>query len=69
MEENGGPEMRVSRRESRDRVGQHVRFSKEKMMFAKSAKQNFSTEIFRIAKVIVRRSRPIYELKDLNGSV
>jgi len=37
------------------RVGQYVRISREKMRFAKSAEQNFSTEIFRIAKVIDRR--------------
>jgi len=36
-------------------VGQHVRISKEKMKFAKSGEQNFSTEIFRITKVIERR--------------
>ena len=34
------------------RLGQYVRISKEKMKFAKSAEQNFSTEIFRFAKVI-----------------
>jgi len=50
------------------RVGQHVRVSREKMKFAKNAKQNFSTEIFRIAKVIERRPRPLYELEDLNGT-
>jgi len=33
-------------------VGQHVRISKEKMKFAKSGEQNFSTEIFRITTVI-----------------
>jgi len=32
------------------RVGQHVRISKEKMRFAKAAEQNFSTEIFKVAK-------------------
>jgi len=48
------------------RVGQHVRISKEKMKFAKSAEQNFGTEIFRIANVIERRSRTLYELEDLN---
>jgi len=47
-------------------VGQHVRISKEKMRFAKSAEQNFSTEIFRIIKVIRRTPRPVYELEDLN---
>jgi len=50
------------------RAGQHVRISKEKMKFAKGAEQNFSTEIFRIAKVIERRPRPLYELKDLNDT-
>ena len=49
-------------------AGQHVRISKEKMNFAKGAEQNFSTEIFRIAKVIERRPRPLYELKDLNDT-
>jgi len=48
------------------RLGQHVRIRKEKMKFVKSAEQNFSTEIFRIAKVIERRPRPLYELEDLN---
>jgi len=44
-----------------------VRISKEKAKFAKSAEQNFSTEIFRIAKVIPRNPRPVYELEDLNN--
>ena len=50
------------------RAGQHVRMSKEKMKFAKGVEQNFSMEIFRIAKVIERRPRPLYELKDLNDT-
>jgi hypothetical protein len=50
------------------RVGQHVRISKEKMKFAKAAEQNFSTEIFRIVKLIHRRPRVVYELEDLNGT-
>jgi len=53
MEENGGPEIGV-------RVA--------KVEFAKNAEPNFSTEIFRIAKVIERRPRPLYELEDLNGT-
>ena len=36
------------------------------MKFAKSDEQNFSTEVFRIAKVIERRPRAVYELEDLN---
>jgi len=46
------------------RVGQHVRISREKMNFAKSAEQHLSTQLFLIAKVIERRPRPLYELKD-----
>ena len=46
------------------RVGHDVRISKEYMKLAKSAEQNFSTEIFGIAKVIERHPRPIYELGD-----
>ena len=47
-------------------VGQHVRISKENMKSAKVSEQLFSTEIFRISKVIDRRPRPVYELEDLN---
>jgi len=47
-------------------AGQHVPISKEKMKFAKGGEQNFSTEIFRITKVLERRQRPVYELVDLN---
>jgi len=43
-----------------------VRIRKEKMPFAKAADQNFSTEIFRVAKVIERRPRAVSELEDLN---
>ena len=50
------------------RVAQHVSISKEKMKFAKAAEHNFSTEIFRIVKVIHRRPRVVYELEDLNGT-
>ena len=49
-------------------VGQHVRVSKEKMLFAKAAEQNFRTEIFRVAKVIYRRPRAVYVLQDINGT-
>jgi hypothetical protein len=47
-------------------VGQHVRISKEKMKFAKGSEQNYSTEIFRVVKVINRTPRSVYELEDLN---
>jgi len=50
-------------------VGQHVRIGKEKAKFAKSAKQNFSTEVFRIIKMLHRTPRPVYELEDLKRKV
>jgi len=50
-------------------AGQHVRISKEKMSFGKGGEQNYTTEIFRIIKVIRRTPRPAYELEDLNGKV
>jgi len=36
------------------------------MKFAMGGEQTFSTEIFRITKVIERRPRPVYEFEDLN---
>jgi len=50
------------------RARQNVCISKEMMKFVKCGEQNFSTETFRIAKVIERRPRPVYELEDLNRS-
>jgi acetyl-CoA carboxylase carboxyltransferase component len=50
-------------------VGQLVRISKEKVKFTKSAEQNYTTEVFRIIKVIPRNPRPVYELEDLNNKV
>jgi len=50
------------------RVGLHVCISKEKMRFAKAAEQNFSSEFFRVAKVIDRWPHAVYELEDLNGT-
>jgi len=47
------------------RVVQHVRTSKKKIKLAKLGEQNFSTEMFRIAKVIERRPRPFYDLEDI----
>jgi len=65
MEEDGGQDKRSVRvAKAKFRTGQHVRISK----FAKGVEQNFSTELFRIAKVIERRPRPLYELKDLNDT-
>jgi transposase InsO family protein len=50
-------------------VGQLVRISKEKVKFAKSAEQSYTTETFRIIKVINRSPRPLYELEDLNNKI
>jgi len=47
-------------------VLQHVRISKEKMRLAKAVEQNFSTEVLRVAKVIDRWPRAVYEQEDLN---
>jgi hypothetical protein len=47
-------------------AGQLVRISKAKVLFAKGAEQNYTTEIFRIVKVIPRTTRPVYEVEDLN---
>jgi len=38
------------------------------MRFPKAAELNFSTKIFRVAKVIERRPRAVYELVGLNGT-
>ena len=64
---------RLQKKRSRGRVikakysvGQHVRINKEKAKFVMSAEQNFTSEIFRIVKVIPRTPRPVYELEDLN---
>ena len=49
------------------RVGQHVRISKEKVKFAKGGEQNYTTEIFKVRKVVRRTPRPVFELEDLRG--
>jgi hypothetical protein len=36
------------------------------MIFAKGSEQNFSTEIFKIIKVIRKSPRPVYEMEDLH---
>ena len=49
-------------------VGQTVRISKEKMKFAKGFEQSYSTEVFKITKVIRRSPQPVYEIEDLQGT-
>jgi len=69
MEEDGGPEGRIwVANKATSRVGQNVPISKEKMRFAKSGEQNFSTEIFKVLKVIDSRTRAVFELEDLIGT-
>jgi len=41
------------------KVGDLVRITKEKAMFAKGYEQTYSTEIFRVAKVIQRVPQPV----------
>jgi len=47
------------------RVGQHVRISKEKMKFAKGGEQNYTTEIFKVRKVVYSIPCPVFDLEDL----
>jgi lysyl-tRNA synthetase class II len=47
------------------KVGDLVRITNEKVKFAKGYEQTFSTEIFRVVKVIQRLPQPVYELSDL----
>jgi hypothetical protein len=46
-------------------VGDLVGITKQKVAFAKGYEQTFSTEIFKVVKVITRVPQPVYELSDL----
>lgn len=48
------------------KVGDYVRISKEKGSFEKGYEYNWSIEVFQIARVL-KKCRPVYELKDLAG--
>jgi len=37
------------------------------MNFAKGGEQNYTTEIFKVRKVVHRTLRPVFELEDLRG--
>ena len=50
------------------KVGDLVRITKEKVKFAKGYEETFSTEIFRVAKVIQRVPQPVYDLTELQKS-
>ena len=60
--------LRIRSVKAKFHVGQHNSISKEKLKFGKTSEQNFSTDIFRISKIIFRTPRPVYELEDLNKS-
>ena len=47
------------------KVGDLVRITKQMVAFAKGYEQTFSTEIFKVVKVITRMPKPVYELSDL----
>ena len=57
----------IRRAAVRFRIDNHVRISKVKLKFAKGSEQIYTTDIFRISKVVCRDPRPIYELQDLLG--
>jgi hypothetical protein len=65
LKEKGG---RIRTVKPKFRFGQHVRISKEKMRFVKVAEQNYTTEIFKINKVILRTPRHVYELIYFNNT-
>ena len=47
------------------KAGDPVRIKKGNLKFAKGYEQTFSTEIFRVVKVIQRMPQPVYELSDM----
>ena len=57
----------IRRETVRFSVGQHVRISKEEIKFPKAGEQKYTTEIFRIHKVVRSFLRLVYELQDLLG--
>jgi hypothetical protein len=48
-------------------VGNLVRITKQKVKLAKGYEQSFSTEIFRVVKVLQRVPQIVYELPDSQG--
>jgi len=55
---------KIPERRAKFKMGDLVRITKEKVKFAKGYEQTFSTEIFRVVKVIQRLPQPIYEFSD-----
>jgi len=56
MREKAGKTQRLSK--LKFRVNQHVHISKEKMKFVKGGEQNYTTEIFKVRKVVHRTPVP-----------
>jgi hypothetical protein len=59
----------IRRAPVRFKVGQHVLICEEKLKLAKGRKQNYTSEIFRIQKVVHKIPRPVYELQHLLGKI
>jgi hypothetical protein len=57
---------RIRRVKPKLRVGQQVRPGRGKKRFLKGAEQNYTTETFKVKKVIYRTPRLVDELEDLN---
>ena len=58
---------KISQGRVKCKVEDLLRITKEKLKFAKRYEETFSTEIFRVDKVIHRVPQPVYELSDLQG--
>ena len=49
------------------KVDDLLRITKQMVVFVKGNEQTYSTEIFRVVKVISRVQKPVYELSDLQN--
>ena len=58
--------VKIPRGRVKFKVGDLVSITKEKVKFANGYEQTFSTEIFRVVKIIQRMPQPVYELSDLH---
>jgi hypothetical protein len=56
---------KIPKGKAKFKSGDLVRITREKLRLGKGYEQTFSTEIFRIVKVINRTPQPVYELADL----
>jgi hypothetical protein len=53
-------------RKSKFAIGDHIRISREKLIFEKGFEKNFSDEIFIISEVIPRRHLTVYRIEDMS---